>query len=99
MIQQFRKLKVESRELDQVQQNIGLVLNQVTKLPFNDGTLVTNIILPAGSSRVNHKLSRQPLGFYIVDTTAAATIYREAWDVNTITFNASAPVTISIVVF
>jgi hypothetical protein len=99
MLQQFRKLKVVDREVDALQSNIGLILNQITKKPLVDGELLTNIILPAGSFRVNHKLGRTPLGFIICDIDGAVSVYREAWDQNTITLNASGPVTLAIWVF
>lgn len=99
MLQQFRKLKVKDREVDSLQQNVGLILNQITKKPLVDGELLANVILPSGSFRLNHKLGRQPLGWIICDIDDNVTVYREEWDSNTITFNASGPVTLSLWVF
>jgi hypothetical protein len=99
MLQQFRKLKLKEREVSSLQDNIALILSQITKKPIVDGELLTNIILPAGSFRVNHKLGRTPLGFILSDINAAVTVHREAWDSNTITLNASGPVTISLWVY
>lgn len=99
MIQFFRKTKFQDKETTQLQDSVALILNQVTKKTLIDGVHVKNVALATGSNRFNHTLGRQPEGWDVVDRDAAADIFRSAWDANTITLDASAPVTIAIWIF
>lgn len=99
MIQFFRKTKFQDKETTQLQDNVGLVLNQIAKKALIDGVQLKDVALESGSNRINHKLGRQPEGWVIVDRNGTATVYRTAWDANTLTFTSSAAVTISLWVF
>jgi hypothetical protein len=99
MIQFLRKLKFQDREVTALQDNVTLVLNQVTKKVVIDGVQLTAISLTTGSNRINHTLGRQPLGWIVTDINAAVVPYRTAWDANTITLVATGSVTVSIWVF
>lgn len=99
MLQFFRKLKFQDREVTALQDNVALILQQVTKKALIDGVQLKDVSLTTGPNRINHKLSRQPEGWFVVDTNAAVVPYRTAWDANTITLVATGSVTVSIWIF
>lgn len=56
--------------------------------------------LTAGNTTFNHLLSRQMVGWYIVDVDAATEIYRSGpLNDQTLTLNSSAPCSVSVWVF
>jgi len=55
--------------------------------------------LASGSNQLFHDLQRQPKGWLIVDRDSAATVYRTAWDNESITLQASAAVNIRLYIF
>lgn len=99
MIQFLRKLKFADREVTALQDNVTLVLNQVTKKVVIDGVQLTAISLATGSNRINHTLGRQPLGWIVTDINAAVVPYRTAWDANTITLVATGSVTVNLWIY
>lgn len=75
-------------------------LNPVLGNPITNPTLLFNIDLKSGSNVVNHMLGATPVGWFIVDTTAPATIYRSApFNKLTLTLTSSMACTVSIGVF
>lgn len=61
--------------------------------PHARGTMVAFSFDSAGSASFNHKLGRQPEGWFIADTDSVARVWRNSWDSRTITLQASASVT------
>jgi len=96
----FRKIRVTDRDLDSVQTNVAQSLTPLLKSAIVDGALVTDILLASGVNRVSHSLGRIPLGWIIVDRDTAATVFKSVapniTDSSTISFTASAPITISV---
>ena len=76
MLKAFRKIRVEDKDLEQVQSNIGNSLVPILKSPIVDGNLVTNEWLVSGVQRVPHGLGRVPLGWIICDRSTTATLHR-----------------------
>jgi hypothetical protein len=75
-------------------------LDSLLKRPMSSSLLLTGISLVAGDNVINHRLDRVPQGWLVVDTTAAVSIYRAApMNLLTLTLNASAPSTVSLLVF
>lgn len=95
----FRKVKVSSRELDQVQTAVAQVLVPLSKNPVVDGTLLADLDLSAGTNKIAHLLQRTPLGWFITDINGIATIYRDSWTDTTLTLIVSANCRASIWVF
>lgn len=95
----FRKIKVYDRELDQVQSNIGNIIGPILKSPLIDGVQINGVVLSTSPTSVQHLLKRVPQGWFIVDSNAAATVYRTDWDLNKVILIASAPVTVSIWIY
>jgi hypothetical protein len=76
-------------------------LNPILAIPFLNGNLISNISLTASTPLViNHLLQRTPQGWFLIDNTANATVWRAAAMNNlTITLEASANTNISFWVF
>jgi hypothetical protein len=99
LIKQFKKIQTALFDLMQVQTNVSYVLDPLVKVPFLDGAVMSQVTLASGSNRIAQPLQRRPLGWFITDRNSAATVYRTAWDSNTITLTASAATTVDIWVY
>ena len=90
-----------AREFMQMQENVGLVLDEFVRRPENDTVLLEDEELTASTEKsINHGLGRTPRGWYIVDKDADANVYRSSASTSTqIKLTADANVTISLVVF
>lgn len=75
MFRLFRKIVTTDKDLNSVQDSIGQILNQVTKVPVIDGVLLTGLKITTASQKFNHQLTRIPRGFFVVNKTAAGDIY------------------------
>jgi hypothetical protein len=76
-------------------------LKQAEDCPLIVGNRVDGISITGGTSEVvDHKLGRQPEGWFPVDRTADADdVYRSAWNSRTITLECSRNITLDIWVF
>jgi hypothetical protein len=76
-------------------------LNPFLALPILSGNQIENIILVANVPKaINHLLMKIPQGWFLVDKTSDATIWRSAIFTNTtITLTASANTTIDLYIF
>ena len=95
---EFQGVITEDLSTQLVQEELKKVLYEYTRRPENDSYLIEGETVVSGSNVLNHKLGRQPRGWYLVDCLVAQTPYREAWDDKTLTLNLNAD-TISLVVF
>jgi hypothetical protein len=92
----FSPVLTGDSKLDRIQQNISNAFNNIVG-PYLGGNLVTGISLTAGTpKKVNTGLTKTPTVWTLGDITAAATVYRVAWDASSITLQASADCTIAI---
>lgn len=99
-IRQIQKVRGLDQPINRMQDNIINALQPLLTSEINYGIIIKDIILDGTNPvSVDHRLGRQPQGWFIVDITAASGIFREAWDTRTITLNASAATTISIYLF
>jgi hypothetical protein len=76
-------------------------INPILALPILNGNMISNVSLTATTPKVvNHLLQRMPQGWFLVDNTADAVIWRtQPFTDTTITLEASANTTASIWVF
>lgn len=95
----MRRIKTNDRNLDQVQTNVAQIIDPISKVQLLKGILIENVTITSGGTTIDHLLKRQPLGWMIVDTNTASTIYRTAWSVNTITLVAGTTTVASIWIF
>lgn len=86
--------------LDLMQTRWKAVLDPLLKNPISGSSILSSIQLNSGTTVINHKLGRQMQGWFIIDITGPATIYRAApFNNKTLTLNSSASVTVSLGVF
>jgi hypothetical protein len=97
----YRKLQSDSAELNTMQSFISAAFETVRNLLEKKSALTEyNLtIAAAGSIIVQHSLGRVPFGWNISDRNSAATVYRSAWDANTITFVVSGALTFNVEVW
>lgn len=105
MIQSIPLVQTESRELNQVQQNIIQTVNQILKCPIISGVqILTNQSLIVGDNVLSHGLSRTLQGWLIVRYHGSWAQIFDNQDSNgtpgtTLILNASAPVKVDVYVF
>lgn len=77
------------------------ILNPVLANPMLSGNQIDNIVLVANTPlQINHKLSRLPQGWFVVDNIANTAVWRtQSFNPNTITLEASANTTISLWIY
>lgn len=71
----FTKINTPDRLLNQIQDNIGQIVNPLTAIPLNSGNLLQNVMLISGTTAVNHKLGRALIGWFITRQRGAAAVY------------------------
>ena len=103
MIPKYQKITTPDRITNQIQDNIGKVVNPLTTIPLNSGSLLPSVSLVSGANSVNHKLGRALVGWFIVRQRSAASVY-DTQDTNTtptLTLNlvSSANVVVDLFVF
>jgi hypothetical protein len=91
------------RNINQLQSNILTGFNQLqsnfNNAPLGSGQIVTGALVAGKPSVIPQTLGRQPVGWFIVDITFASTVFRTAWDVNSITLQGSVSGNVSLYVF
>jgi hypothetical protein len=75
-------------------------LNNVLSFPISNGSILQDVPLLSGANVINHKLGRKLQGWAVVRMVGAfAQVYETTSNTKTLTLNASAPTTISLLVF
>lgn len=92
-------VQIADEKVNRMQGNVVQALNQVLKVPFMDGILLSGQSLAAGANTVNHRLQRNIQGYLILKQNAAATIFGSNYGRSTFTLTASAAVTVDLWVF
>lgn len=75
MIKRIAQVQSEDRVISQLQQNITASVNPILDNPLVDGVLLQGVNLNAGTTTVNHKLSRKLVGWFLTRQRALANIY------------------------
>lgn len=76
------------------------ILNPFLSNPLNEVTVLTDVALSDGETVINHGLGQVLQGWFIVDITAPATIYRSApFNSTNLTLTSDAAVTVDLGVF
>lgn len=104
-IQSIPLMQTQSRETNQLQQNIIQTINQIVKNPLlNGGQIISKQNLVAGDNTLSHGLSRTLQGWFIVRYRGSwAQIYdNQAQNNNpgsTLILNSSGVVTVDVYIF
>ena len=95
-----RKQKQNDSGLDSLQSNLWDGIERIRRTQIIDGVLLEGLVVGTTSVVFDHKLSRKPLGWFIVDIDKAAAVFRTDWDKFTITLESSvSDTTVNIWVF
>lgn len=101
-MKEFKRLNVQSTDLNRVQDNVEEVLRSL-RTPLSDSLLLTDIALNSGDNTIAHKLNRVLQGWIVVSRSSSAVIY-DKQSTNTLKnrfliLNASSAVVVSLIVF
>lgn len=103
MLPVFKKIRVEDRDLQMVQDSAATVFNIINNKQILDGVLIEGVVLLNASNptSVSHGLGKEPRGWIVVKKDANADVYSSASTTpkSTLNLNATADVTISLWVF
>lgn len=104
MIRSFRKIRSETEDLVQVQENIEQTFSSLLRVPQLNGVLLRDISLQSGqNNRIEHKLGRSVIGYTVIRKDAPATIYdtksSKVSDQNILLLNTDLNTTIDIWIF
>ncbi|MBV6514145.1 MAG: hypothetical protein FMNOHCHN_03735 [Ignavibacteriaceae bacterium] len=99
----YAKIDSEDEAVNRIQEQLEFILNPLIKTAILDGVLLRNVNLSTTPTRVEHKLNRKHLGYFIVDKDAAADVYSmqssETMPNKFIKLVSTAPVNVSIWIF
>lgn len=103
-MQSFRLFSTSDRDVMALQANMRDFANDVTALNLLNYVLIRDINLVTGQiNKVNHKLNRPIVGYFIVRKNAAADVWdsQEQNDLNksTLDLNTTADCKVSIIIF
>lgn len=95
--------QTDDQDLSLMQTKWAAQLNPLLELPLNDSALLPNVNLINGTTQVNHRLGRKPLGWIIIRQRASAIIY-DTQDSNqhpelTLSLVSNAAVVVDLIVF
>lgn len=90
-----------AESVERMQDSIERVISPLINVPISNGILVDTVALTTSPSRVEHKLGRKPLGYFVIKRDASAIVFdlpeiREDLFLN---LQASANVNVSLWVF
>jgi len=88
------------RVVQDIQTELADAVDNINEIRILDGVQLTDVVLSASDTLVNHKLGRVPIGWVITDKNAAETVFRNAdYDSSHLTLQASGAVTVGIWVY
>jgi len=95
--QLFQTVQTANQQLNQIQAYITQAFNSLLNLsPFLGGQLIQNVSVSTAGTVINTGLGRVPQIWTLCDQQADATVWRTAWNSNSITLKSSADCVISL---
>lgn len=100
-IKDIKTIKLSDYETSSLQQNLAAFSKQLIRVPLLDGNLLTDIDVSTTAAEIAHGLGREPVGYFIVKSTAGVTLFDSAslTPKVTIKLTASATATCNIWIF
>lgn len=95
----FARVRSGSPAVELLQDALVRFFRSLEVNPSLDGRSLTVTVVAGTPIRVLHGLGRTPVGWHLEDIRVASTVFRTAWDNDSITFDASVNCTVSIWVF
>ena len=102
MIQPFRKIRTQNKELTQLQNSIARIFLDLLGLEILNGRLIEDVAVETTQTAVSHGLGRELRGWFVVEKTANVRIFRVKPTENvttTLYLDTTADATISLWVF
>lgn len=84
---------------EKIQSNSSQFFRQIETFPFFNGNLLKDIVLTTTPLDVNHKLNRNPQGYFITKRSAGYIVYNQAIDNKNIRLTATGTVTVDIWIY
>jgi hypothetical protein len=100
----YASLQSESQILNRVQDNLQRAMDPITSVKISNGMMLTGIKLTTTPTQVPHRLSRRFQGYWVVGSSANATIWQPDFSApvnptKVINLTASVAVTVNLWVF
>ncbi len=101
MLSKISQIHHPDEIINRIQSTIISRINTIADVPFLSGNLLESVVLPAGTTFINHKLNRAYVGYLILTKSSAATVYDTPSADSSVTLGlvCSAPVTLTLWVF
>jgi hypothetical protein len=99
LLKPYTDISMENKDANKIQLNLKQFFQQFNDLIFLQGRLLSDLDISTATTEVEHKLGRQPVGWFLVDKDATGNIWRVSWDDKYITFDVSANMNVSIWIF
>lgn len=99
MIQPFRKIRTQDKELTQLQNSLARIFLDLLGLEILNGRLIEDVEVTTSTATVNHGLNRELKGWIVVKKNADRRVWQTDITSTTLTLDASATVTVSLWVF
>ena len=94
----FKTVNFDDRSIQKFQDNVIAMKSELDKAEFINGIFIEAKIDVTPTS-IDHKLQKEPSGWFLMDIQGNATVWRTAWNDKSITLQSSALVTIGLWVF
>lgn len=74
----FRKIYTDNKEIQQVQDNLGLVFQRIFENPMTQVSFVEEVSLGTGSDNlISHNLGQKPRGFLVASLSAQSVLWTQ----------------------
>lgn len=94
----YKRIRSDNADVNRLQESAIDQFDAIKACPLLDGLLLS-VSLATGSNQFAHKLGRLPQGWFFTDRNSAATVYRTAWTMDTLSLTASASLSGTIWIF
>lgn len=103
-LSQLPLVQTQSREVNQLQNNIKQILDPISSNPLNSGRILKSQSLASGSNVINHGLGRALQGWFLTRQRDVVSAIYDTQDNNpnpnqSLLLTASAPIVVDIYVF
>lgn len=99
-IGQMRQTIFKDSNLSLFQQSVNDQFGQVSKIPFMNGNLLTDVELLIGQENIiDHKLGRKATGYFVTASDAGTVVWNSVFTDTTITLYVTINATVNLWVF
>lgn len=99
MIRSFKRINAKDYDLSKVQDNVDDALSPILSSEVLNGIILSDLEVSSTEQIFNHRLNRQPLGWFVIDRTDDIRVWRTSWNTKTITLKANNSGAVSLWIF